>query len=129
MIAGLAVELTRGAKDGLAITSQQLKKFLAAGSADTHVYLGISAEDEPVYAGITNNVNRRQTEHGRRFTYLRPITDAPVTRGQARAIEQALIVQNPEYKNIYNSISPNHSWYQDAVNWGNWWLQQRGLGQ
>jgi RHS repeat-associated protein len=107
----------------------KLPQALAGGSADTHVYLGMSVEDEPIYAGITNDVNRRQAEHGRRFTYLQPITESPVTRGQARAIEQALIVQHPEYENINNSISPNHSWYQDAVNWGNWWLQQMGLGQ
>lgn len=43
---------------------------------------------------------------------------APVTRGQARAIEQALIVRNPGFNNKINSISPTHSYYDDAASWG-----------
>ena len=53
-------------------------------------------------------------EHGARFR-LQKITDAPVTRGEARAIEQALIKNNPGFQNIRNSISPTHTWYNQAV--------------
>ena len=56
-------------------------------------------------------------EHGARFR-LQKITDAPVTCGEARAIEQALIKNNPGFQNIRNSISPTHTWYNQAVEWG-----------
>lgn len=79
-----------------------------------------------MYARITNNVARRQAEHGSRFV-LDPITSSPVTRGQARAIEQALIERNPGFWNKINSISPKHSWYQSAVDWGEAWLRANGL--
>jgi hypothetical protein len=46
--------------------------------------------------------------------------------GEARAIEQALIKRNPGFQNIRNSISPKHSWYEDAVNWGESWLKTNG---
>ena len=61
---------------------------------------------------LQRDVTRRAAEHGSRFTLQ------PVTRGQARAIEQALITRNPGFENIRNSISPSHSWYPQAVNWG-----------
>ena len=53
-------------------------------------------------------------EHGARFT-LQKITGTPVTRGEARVIEQALIKNNPGFQNIRNSISPTHTWYEQAV--------------
>lgn len=58
---------------------------------------------------------------------LDPITSAPVTRGKARAIEQALIVRIPGFQNVRNSISPNHAYYDDAVSWGESWLRQDGF--
>jgi hypothetical protein len=89
-----------------------------------HVYYGTSG-GKNVYAGITNSVERRGIEHGDRFV-LNPITTEGLTRGEARAVEQALIVRNPGFENIRNSISPNHAWYQDAVDWGEAWLQRNG---
>lgn len=89
-----------------------------------HVYYGTSG-GKNVYAGITNNVERRGIEHGDRFV-LNPITTEGLTRGEARAVEQALIVRNPGFENIRNGISPNHAWYQDAVDWGEAWLQGNG---
>ena len=65
-------------------------------------------------------------QHGARFDQLEQITDVPVTRGQARAIEQALIARNPGCENKINSISPSHSYYDDAVKWGEAWLRQNG---
>ena len=61
-------------------------------------------------------------EYGARFT-LQKITDAPLTRGEDRAIEQALIKNNPCFQNIRNSISPTHTWYDQAVEWGEQWLR------
>jgi RHS repeat-associated protein len=103
-----------------------LPKALSGGAADTYVYFG-SRNGKNVYTGITNNVGRRTSQHGDRFDGLRQITDAPVTRGQARSIEQALIVRNPGFQNVRNSISPNHAYYDDAVSWGESWLKQNGF--
>jgi hypothetical protein len=104
-----------------------LPKALSGGAADTYVYFG-SRNGKNVYTGITNNVGRRTSQHGDRFDGLRQITDAPVTRGQARSIEQALIVRDPGFQNVRNSISPNHAYYDDAVSWGESWLKQNGFG-
>jgi len=46
-------------------------------------------------------------------------------RGQARAIEQALILRN-QGENIRNSISPAHEYYDEAVQWGTNWLHENG---
>lgn len=55
------------------------------------------------------------------------MTTEPLTRGQARSVEQALIVRNGAgFENKINSISPKHSYYDDAVNWGEAWLKQNG---
>ena len=81
---------------------------------------------KPVYTGITNSIETRAVQHRARFEQLSQITAQSVTRGEARAIEQALIVRNPGYENAINSISPRHPWYQQAVDWGEWWLQAMG---
>lgn len=47
-----------------------------------------------------------------------------VTRGEARTIEQALIVENPGFTNKINNISPKHAYYDDAVSWGQAWLRR-----
>lgn len=104
--------------------ARALPSALRGGEATTHVYLGVR-NGERVYVGITNDIARRAAQHGSRFR-LQPITTLPVTRGEARAIEQALINRNPSFENIRNSISPNHSWYGEAVKWGEAWL--RGAG-
>jgi hypothetical protein len=103
-----------------------LPKALSGGAADTYVYFG-SRNGKNVYTGISNNVGRRTSQHGDRFDGLRQMTDAPVTRGQARSIEQALIVRNPGFQNVRNSISPNHPYYDDAVSLGESWLKQNGF--
>jgi hypothetical protein len=76
---------------------------------------------------FSNNVARRAGEHGDRFD-LETITSSPVTRGQARSIEQALIVRNPGFENQINSINPSQPYYQQAVDWGNSWLKANGFG-
>ena len=94
--------------------------------ATAHIYYGLLHNGERVYVGITNDVVRRAAEHGLRFE-VRRITEFLLTRGEARAIEQALIVRNPFFQNIRNSISPSHPWYDDAVAWGEAWLRANGL--
>ncbi len=109
----------------MAAGGSPLPQALQGGQANVNVYLGIRS-GQPVYVGITNSLTRRQSEHGARFI-LQAITQSPVTRGQARAIEEALIVRNPHFENIRHAISPNHSYYQDALRWGEAWLSANGL--
>jgi hypothetical protein len=101
-----------------------LPAALRGGKADTHVYFGVR-NGEQVYVGVTNNIARRATEHGTRFR-LQPITKTPVTRGEARAIEQALINRNPAFENVRNSISPQKPWFVEAAAWGEAWLRANG---
>ncbi|MGC4192635.1 MAG: hypothetical protein QM589_15950 [Thermomicrobiales bacterium] len=103
-----------------------LPKALSGGAADTYVYFGTRG-GKNVYTGITNNLARRGAQHGERFDQLVRVTNQPVTRGQARSIEQALIARNPGFENKINSISPTHSYYDDAVSWGEAWLRQKGF--
>jgi hypothetical protein len=116
-----------GARAGTPGALPTFPKALAGGPANTHVYLGIR-NGKPVYAGITTNIDRRSSQHGARFDQLQQVTTAPLTRGQARAIEQALIERNgASFENKINSISPTHSYYDDAVSWGEAWLSQNGF--
>jgi hypothetical protein len=100
-------------------------EFLAAGPARTFVYLGMRGS-KAVYAGVTNNLARRGAEHAGRFG-IEALTPRAVTRGQGRAIEQALLNRNPQFQNRINSISPLRSFYNDAVRWGEAWLKSHGF--
>ena len=91
------------------------------GQHNTRVYYGVK-NGEKVYVGITNDVARRQAEHGERFDRLIEITNEPLTRKQARAIEQVLIEENPQFTNKINSISSKKKWYEEAITWGQKWL-------
>jgi RHS repeat-associated protein len=117
---GITSSLERSAGAEL---SPLARDFLSAGNAETRVYQGFRNE-ESVYAGISKDVPNRQLQHGDRFD-IRAISPE-MTRGQARAVEQALILRNPQYENIRNSISPTHEYYNDAVRWGETWLQENG---
>jgi hypothetical protein len=100
---------------------------LLDGPRDAWVYYGVK-DGERKYIGITNDLARREAEHvNDKFDYLDPLNTEPMTRAQARAIEQAGIENNPNFSNIRNSISPNQSWYNEAVSWGNSWLTIYGL--
>ena len=50
-----------------------------------------------------------------RFDVLKEITTEPVTRRQARAIEQVLIEDNPQFSNKIKSISQKRDWYNEAI--------------
>jgi hypothetical protein len=113
----------RIAVDGVLVHNGCLED--AAGVAATHVYIGLR-NNVPVYVGITNNIARRQAEHAGRFV-LSQITSTPVTRAQARAIEQALLNRNPQFDNVIDSIAANREWYPDAVAWGAKWLKEGGF--
>jgi len=68
----------------------------------------------------------RAAGHGARFEELVEI-GRDLTKGEARAIEQALIERNRGvWQNINNSIDPKFGYFQDAVEWGEAWLVERG---
>lgn len=96
------------------------------GEANTHVYFGVKNGNID-YVGISKNPSTRAAQHGERFHEVQTLTDTPLTRRQARAIEQALINKNPQYSNKINSISPKRDWYNEAVEWGESWLGVHGF--
>ncbi len=55
---------------------------------------------------------------------MQEMTTEPLTRRQARAIEQVMIERNPQFSNKINSISAKKEWYADARAWGEIWLRQ-----
>jgi RHS repeat-associated protein len=116
--------------DNLPLGPALPKELTLGRNADVgvDVYVGTKNGKE-VYVGITNNIARRQSEHGTRFD-IRALSDGQLTRGQARAVEQAMIVRAREsglgYVNELNSISPSHGYYDQAVQWGETWLRANG---
>jgi hypothetical protein len=120
-LAGIAELVGKGAGNAI----NKVPASLMEGSANTRVYLGI-IDGVQDYVGITKDIIKRQAQHGDRFDFLREITTEPVTRRQARAIEQAMKEASADFSNIINSISPKRDWYNDAVNWGNSWLKSNG---
>ncbi|MBG0831639.1 hypothetical protein HS041_28315 [Planomonospora sp. ID67723] len=100
---------------------------LAAGFRNNTVYVGYDASGNIIYVGITKNFAKRSQQHGARFT-MRAIANG-LTRGEARAIEQAVIHRHMmgggrfNLTNKINSISPKHPYYQNMVNWGVRWLR------
>lgn len=86
------------------------------------VYRGFDDAGLDNYTGITSNIANRTRQHGERFSTVE-VMGAGLTRGQARAIEQARIVDNMRSNKI-NSISPHHPYYEEAVAWGRYWLSQ-----
>ncbi|MFT7650282.1 MAG: hypothetical protein ACI8Y4_005051 [Candidatus Poriferisodalaceae bacterium] len=93
---------------------------LSGGPIDTYVYRGFD-HTGLVHVGITDDLDRRALEQIDRFNVWE-ISVTPLERGQARAIGQAIIIGNPQFENLNNSISPAHSYYDDAVAWGEDWL-------
>ena len=102
-----------------------LPSALKKGPKNVHVYRGLDENGNAVYAGITNNLERRASQHGDRFSALDPVTTSPVTRGEARAIEQAMILRD-RGQNRINAISPDRPFYDDAVEYGEAWLRNNG---
>ena len=122
---GGGISNAAAAPASLGALSKVASSSLLVGKANTHVYLGIR-NGAAVYVGITKAPLLRQAAHAERFT-LRLITKEPLTRRQARAIEQSLIERNPGFENKINSISPSRSWYNEAKEWGDSWLKSNGF--
>lgn len=107
----------------------RLPRNLTGGPEDNSVYKGAG------YVGITNDFARRRAEHataGRSFTPELIAGATKLSRGEARAIEEACIVQGGleieggVLENQRHSISPDLTYYEDAVAWGNDFLKKSG---
>jgi hypothetical protein len=126
---GKAVRVVRGAAAAVAEATAPLPEALTVGKnaeRGVDVYMGIR-NGEKVYVGISNNVVRRADQHIKRYSTLQVITKrGPLTRGEARAIEQYFKTLNPNFDNIRNSISPRHEWYQQAMDWAAQWVKNNG---
>jgi RHS repeat-associated protein len=124
----VAARVALGGPESVAWVLPQLPKALGGGTRNVHVYFGVGVDGERIYVGITNDIVRRQAAHSSRMVGLEEVTTHAVTRGEARAIEQALIERfRATFLNKINSISPRHKWQQDAINWGESWLRARGI--
>lgn len=107
-------------------TASKLPPELGQGPKNYVVYRGVWSGDSS-YVGITNDFQRRRAEHaGAARTFApEPIEGADrLTRGQARAIEEACIVEvglaakGGSLQNQIHSISPTAPYYDAAVAWG-----------
>lgn len=87
-----------------------------------------------MYVGITNNPERRFDEHlqdGREFT-PKEIDAESLTRGQARAIEESIIVDfglqrdGGRLENQRHELAVSRDIHGAAVEWGRWWRRQNG---
>ncbi|MBW7877612.1 MAG: hypothetical protein H3C47_16670, partial [Candidatus Cloacimonetes bacterium] len=110
-----------------------VRHTLNNGDENVQVYLGRNRTGEPVYVGISNDVNRRQIEHGDRFR-IDPIADEKLTRMQAKAIEEYYIEvgnfhnkKSPLMENRKHSISLKNKDYEHYQDFARDWLQKRGL--
>ncbi len=97
------------------------------------VYESKNAAGKTQYVGITNNVPRRAAEHVKtKGIVVRPIKGVgPLTKAEARSVEQALIKQHGLAKdgglmNKINSISPKNSIYDESVKTGEAILKNSG---
>jgi Mg-chelatase subunit ChlD len=105
-------------------------KILDGGPIKTVVYFGFDPiSSKAVYVGITKDFTRRSGQWTGIYRIERIKTGmSPVSRGQARAIEEALIVQaGSRFNNKIHSISPTHPYYSDALAWGEDWLIANGV--
>lgn len=122
---GRLIDIQKTPNGFITVSESTVPESLLNGETNTHAYLGVR-DQNPVYTGITKDPIKRAAQHGDRFE-LDVITETPITRRQARAIEQVLIEKNPQFENIINSIGRNRSWYRDAVYWGEKWLRENGF--
>lgn len=67
--------------------AENFGEWLNRGSEDTQVYRGLDpVSGKPIYAGISNDPERRQSQHGDKYV-VSPLTGESMTKNQARAVE------------------------------------------
>lgn len=104
--------------------AKRLPARLDGGPKNCLVYVGRSQTGSISYVGITNNISRRQAQHGGRFT-IGPVQGASgLSRGACRAVEEALMkrlrltASGGVLQNKNHSISPQSDDYDEAVEYG-----------
>ena len=114
-------------ESGSSSTKPEFETWLNKGASDNKVYFGIDKDMKPSYTGITKQTKKaRLYQHNRKgkdFLDLEIQYDN-LTRNQARAIEQYFIEKGPNTKNEINSISINHRYYNEAIEWAKKYLGQ-----
>jgi hypothetical protein len=107
-------------------SATKLPKILEGGSEGYSVYKASSSSSSR-YVGITKDFDRRRAEHagaGRKFTPELIKGASGLSWGEARAIEEACIVQGGlmtaggVLENQIHSISPALPYHDDAVRYG-----------
>ena len=115
---------SKAAESGSGSSISEFDAWLNKGASDNKVYFGIK-NGEAQYTGITRQtLNARLSQHnasGKGFQRLEEQFSG-LTRNQARAIEQYYIENGPNNLNKINSISSNHRFYQEAINWAKQYL-------
>ena len=99
---------------------------LAGGEPIFYVYLGFDAQDNVIVVGAHADLITAIAEQ--QVAGIREITLTPVTSGQALAIAQALLVDQYDFVNQNNAISPAAPFYGEAIDWGLEWLDLNGWG-
>lgn len=120
--------------DKLVRRGATLPSQLADGPSDNVVYLWKGTDGCPTYVGITSNFAKRSGQHARngRCFLPMPIADK-LTRGEARAIEEACMLQGgfgtnaSTVQNQRHSISTSKDYYEDAVSWGTSYLEKSNV--
>jgi RHS repeat-associated protein len=95
--------------------------WLAKGKSNYSNYMS------DVYTGITDNFDRRLVEHGGKNGDLIKLENTGnLTKNQSRCVEQAIIknVGIEKLNNKINSINPKRDIYNEAVDWGEDWIQK-----
>lgn len=125
----LSVAIKRKILAGLPSRAGRLPVELAGGPKNYVVYKGVD------YVGITTNFDRRLAQHaraGRSFVPELIPGAANLSRGEARAIEQACIAQGGlagnggALQNRINSIDPNVDYAAAAIEYGRVLLEKGG---
>lgn len=101
-----------------------LPAALDGGIQDTYVYLGYNEANEAIFVGITRDLDSAFLDQ--RFVGIREVSVTPLTRGQALAVQQAVLEVEPGLINELNAISPFVAHFDDSVSWGRAWLQLNG---
>jgi len=111
----------------------QLGKAAKRIDTGVSVYRGVDEAGEVVYYGISNDVPRRARQHkyARRGFQVESLDDLEgLTRAEARAVEQALLVRSRNagrpLENKINAVSPSRWDYYDQVAIGEYILRFHG---
>lgn len=112
-----------------------LPKELLGGERTYVVYAGRTPTGAGSYVGITNNLAQRTAQHasaGREFIPEAIKGASGLTRGEARAVEEACIVKGGfraaggSLENSIHSMSPKQPYYEPAVTAGEALLKKGG---